>query len=96
MDHLEALRDVCVTNDLLNRLRQEFQGDVRSVRRMERVTSVGDLLQILERQDLLNENSIQRIRSIVAPHEVRNVVSSVQLQHLPAGKNRLVYFICLL
>lgn len=81
MDPFKALEDVCVTNELLEKLRQVFQGDVRSVRRLERMTSVRDLLQILERQDLLNENSIQTVCRIVAPHEV----GDVQPQHLPAG-----------
>lgn len=79
-----------ISNEQLERLRQGFQDRVGSVRRLERITSVRDLLQILERQDLLDEEAMELINDIVPP-EAR-IERRIE-QRLPARPGKYLYLL---
>lgn len=66
---VEALRrqlaEVNATAKQLQNIKDEFNHDVHSVRRLENVNSVADFLRLLDRRDLLNEQALQRVSRIV-------------------------------
>lgn len=65
MDRQRDLRrrlvEINISDGLLQRLKKVFMDDVHSVRRLENVQSVADLVRLLERQDLLNEETLTTI-----------------------------------
>lgn len=69
MDRNEELRlrlaGASADDRVLQLLRDAFRDEVRSVRRVEKLKTVRDLIGILEKQDLLDHDRLIRIKSIV-------------------------------
>lgn len=61
------LEQLQVNSEILEKLKQEFTSDVKSIRRIENINSVRDLLYLLKRQELLDGLAIQRINNIIQP-----------------------------
>lgn len=65
-EHLcRHLEEMVVSNELLEELRQEFADDIKSVRRIESIQCVGDLLKLLVKRDMMNKPSLGRICNIL-------------------------------
>lgn len=88
-------------SEILNSLKEIFKDNINSIRRLEQINSVGQLIQVLEYRDVLSEDNIAPLKDIVRKLsngiEVLRKISEYEEFHMPTkiadfnGKNVYYY-----
>ncbi|KAJ0179868.1 hypothetical protein K1T71_004459 [Dendrolimus kikuchii] len=64
-------------NELLTVLKELFREDINSVRRYERINTIGQLLQVLEIRDVLSEDNVSPLKVIARKLPSGNILSRI-------------------